>query len=725
MSTAVRNIQRLSERELELAIDGSGSWHDQYRDSAYIFVGGLPFDLTEGDVITIFSQYGEVVDINLPRAREEPQDGERRGRTVAGKHRGFGFLMYEDQRSTVLAVDNLNGAQVLGRTLRVDHVASYKHRTKNDEGKWVAPEHPTYNCAPPEIVEEEEEEEDVDLSDPMAAYFADRKRERSIGVTGIGVTDIGANGIGVTGIGVTMIGARGIGVSSIGVTVTGATGTGANGTGANGIEARATAARATAARATTASVTKVAATTANGARKALQALPRKGVRGAQNYVRSRGQAGVSARIPLRPGITFGAMLTRGDRAEQQDTYSATCISLPCDALRAHIGEAARKIQSNAEWCGWSCELAGGAELGAQVVWFGCFDGHGGQSVSNLLKDSLHRVFASATPDMITDTVRYTRSIGGYFRKFDGGVLARWVSPEHLEEAQPPPPAQTHPQPGSLSDLAKMAETHIHAPTPLTHYRALPDGAHPTTELIPPPESMRGMELNVAERATLAFLMTDRQIHQNEQYLGAGSTASVLLVHSLDQPNAPWYSSAYVSLTALHVGDTRFILCPVADGKAMPLTRTHHAEEQDESIRLQRVGSGSVTDSFGEVRWMGTVANTRAFGDADLKRLGVTAEPDVSSLIIRGDDYAFALGVSDGISDVVSDQEMIDVCRGATHPQDAVRRIMRFADSVGCEDNGTVICIPFRGWGRVQGPDLTKEKREHRRSKIDLYRSKRQ
>ena len=26
-------------------------------DSAYVFVGGLPYDLTEGDVITIFSQY--------------------------------------------------------------------------------------------------------------------------------------------------------------------------------------------------------------------------------------------------------------------------------------------------------------------------------------------------------------------------------------------------------------------------------------------------------------------------------------------------------------------------------------------------------------------------------------------------------------------------------------------------------------------------------------------
>lgn len=183
MGSSVRNIQRLNERELELALTGSGSWHDQYKDSAYIFVGGLPFDLTEGDVITIFSQYGEVVDIHMPRARDEPSDergaqGERRPKEGAsGKHRGFGFLMYEDQRSTVLAVDNLNGAQVLGRTLRVDHTY-YRHRgTKDEHGNWVEPEEQTFNCAPPEIVVDDEPEEDVDLEDPMAGYFAERRRE--------------------------------------------------------------------------------------------------------------------------------------------------------------------------------------------------------------------------------------------------------------------------------------------------------------------------------------------------------------------------------------------------------------------------------------------------------------------------------------------------------------------------------------------------------------------
>ena len=39
---------------------------------------------------------------------------------------GFGFLCYEDQRSTILAVDNLNGFKLLGRLIRVDHIHQYK-----------------------------------------------------------------------------------------------------------------------------------------------------------------------------------------------------------------------------------------------------------------------------------------------------------------------------------------------------------------------------------------------------------------------------------------------------------------------------------------------------------------------------------------------------------------------------------------------------------------------
>lgn len=50
----MKNVKKLSEQELSFGM--KTSWHDQYKHSAWIFVGGLPFDLTEGDIICVFSQ---------------------------------------------------------------------------------------------------------------------------------------------------------------------------------------------------------------------------------------------------------------------------------------------------------------------------------------------------------------------------------------------------------------------------------------------------------------------------------------------------------------------------------------------------------------------------------------------------------------------------------------------------------------------------------------------
>ncbi|KAI3623629.1 cwf29 [Malassezia furfur] len=81
--------------------------------------------------------------------------------------------MYEDQRSTILAVDNLNGAQVLGRTLRVDHVLNYKpERVPDADGNLVEPDEQTFNY------DAAADDDEIDLSDPMAAYLAEEKKRK-------------------------------------------------------------------------------------------------------------------------------------------------------------------------------------------------------------------------------------------------------------------------------------------------------------------------------------------------------------------------------------------------------------------------------------------------------------------------------------------------------------------------------------------------------------------
>ncbi|KAL9123185.1 MAG: hypothetical protein Q9187_000268 [Circinaria calcarea] len=190
----IREIQALNKRELEAGVSTEASWHADYRDTAYIYIGGLSFDLTEGDVIAIFSQFGEPVHINLVRDKE------------TGKSKGFAFLKYEDQRSTDLAVDNLGGVTVLGRVLKVDHTRYKKKEGEEGEGEkhtgGVREAEENGNETPdgvhvkrrrksvhlgedgqgrrPQLKEEEELERlirDHDEEDPMKKYLVQEKRE--------------------------------------------------------------------------------------------------------------------------------------------------------------------------------------------------------------------------------------------------------------------------------------------------------------------------------------------------------------------------------------------------------------------------------------------------------------------------------------------------------------------------------------------------------------------
>ena len=187
---SIKQIQRLNERELDKAVAPSASWHTDYRDTAYVYVGGLPLDLSEGDVLTIFSQFGEPVWIRMMRDKE------------TGKSRGFAWLKYEDQRSCDLAVDNLSGASVMGRLLAVDH-ARYQKKKDEDEmegyvgqdrrvGDRGESDRKRRRTRSPLSASESEEEsrpmikeelelakllEEHDDDDPMKTYMIDQKKE--------------------------------------------------------------------------------------------------------------------------------------------------------------------------------------------------------------------------------------------------------------------------------------------------------------------------------------------------------------------------------------------------------------------------------------------------------------------------------------------------------------------------------------------------------------------
>ncbi|RUP50544.1 hypothetical protein BC936DRAFT_138664 [Jimgerdemannia flammicorona] len=191
----------------------------------------------------------------------------------------------------------------------------------------------------------------------------------------------------------------------------------------------------------------------------------------------------------------------------------------------------------------------------------------------------------------------------------------------------------------------------------------------------------------------------------------GSTASIVIVEPKD--GTPFWESGQIDLVVGHVGDTRILLCDVPTGTAIPLTTfDHHPGATGEHERLRKYAGFITTDSWGDERVLGTLQTSRAIGDRRMKRFGVSAEPDVTRRNVTGLDAAFLVLFTDGISSVMSNQEIVDIIKQYDDPTTAATKLVDVAEQLGTEDNCTVMIVRLPGWGRPM-PDLTKDLRRYR------------
>lgn len=206
----------------------------------------------------------------------------------------------------------------------------------------------------------------------------------------------------------------------------------------------------------------------------------------------------------------------------------------------------------------------------------------------------------------------------------------------------------------------------------------------------------------------------------ERFKG-GSTASVALI-STPTPSPYWHPAATSTLLVGHVGDSRVLLCETSTGLAVPLTSDHHPSSPGEAQRLRRYAASFVTDSFGEERIQG-LANSRAFGDMGSKRLGVSAEPEITRTEMGPAQYSFLVLMSDGVSGTLSDQEIVDIVKEAKTPEQGSRDVVSYATEVTSNgDNATCLVVRLGGWERRSEGGLgslgTKEIRDFRRNEAN-------
>jgi RNA recognition motif-containing protein len=82
-----------------------------------IYVGNIPFSVSENDIRELFGAYGNVSSVKLVEDRE------------TGRFRGFGFVEMDDS-DALKAIEALDGSEMSGRTLKVNEARPREPRPR-------------------------------------------------------------------------------------------------------------------------------------------------------------------------------------------------------------------------------------------------------------------------------------------------------------------------------------------------------------------------------------------------------------------------------------------------------------------------------------------------------------------------------------------------------------------------------------------------------------------
>ena len=77
--------------------------------SKKLFVGGLSWGTSEEGLRQAFEQFGEIIEAKVVTDRE------------TGRSRGFGFVTFSSPQEAETALQQMNGTDLDGRTIRVDN----------------------------------------------------------------------------------------------------------------------------------------------------------------------------------------------------------------------------------------------------------------------------------------------------------------------------------------------------------------------------------------------------------------------------------------------------------------------------------------------------------------------------------------------------------------------------------------------------------------------------
>ncbi len=88
-----------------------------------IYVGNLSYEVDQNDLNEVFGEYGTVKRVHMPKDRE------------TGRLRGFAFVEMESERDEDKAIEDLDGAEWMERTLKVNKAKPRENRSSFSGGR--------------------------------------------------------------------------------------------------------------------------------------------------------------------------------------------------------------------------------------------------------------------------------------------------------------------------------------------------------------------------------------------------------------------------------------------------------------------------------------------------------------------------------------------------------------------------------------------------------------
>jgi protein phosphatase PTC6 len=224
-------------------------------------------------------------------------------------------------------------------------------------------------------------------------------------------------------------------------------------------------------------------------------------------------------------VTHNPMPTPSCFSYQEDSHAIATLTLEPRGLQAHLAEQLGILS-------WDPRKVG-PELAGQVVFVGIYDGHGGPSVSQFLQRELHGLFETVQPDSVPDVVSWMKSQGRYYLvpqtlvSLQMTEMHRWL----LQTVQG----------WCASTLGRAGFRVTNVWIRGTGYAGFSRGVLPTLLYI------------VQHSMSYSMAKADKRISELPESEKCGATSSILLLHSLESPATPFFSSHNLCITVAHCG----------------------------------------------------------------------------------------------------------------------------------------------------------------------------